>query len=203
MNTFNFQNTVHKYTAGRPDQCPSDGLPEIVMAGRSNVGKSSLINALCNSRSLARVSQNPGKTRLLLYFEVDKSFYLTDLPGYGYARASRETIRDFSALADGYLSAERPIALILLLADIRRGPTEQDVQMIEYMEHYDLPYLLVFSKTDKLSKAQLQRQLRLFADDERFPDDFPYITVSSAKRTNIDLLREIISDAVRDYSAEV
>lgn len=199
MAKFNFQNSKHEATAGRLAQCPQDGRPEIVFAGRSNVGKSSLINALCQSRSLARVSQSPGKTRLLLYFSVDNSFYLTDLPGYGYARASKETIAEFSGLADAYFSADRPIALVLLLADIRRGATEQDVQLIDYLEHHDLPYLVVFSKADKLSRAQIRRQLDLYRQDERLPEDLPFLTVSSHKKEGIAELRDVIEACVSDY----
>ncbi len=196
MSRFNFQNTEHKTSAARLEDCPQDGLPEIVMAGRSNVGKSTLINALCGKKSLARVSQNPGKTRLLLYFETDGAFYLTDLPGYGYAKASKEAIESFSSLADAYFSADRPIALVLLLADIRRGVTDQDAQLTAYLEHYDIPYLLVFTKIDKLSKAQVRRQLQLIAQDDRLPEDFPSITLSSRSGEGIKELRGIISEAV-------
>lgn len=181
------------------DQCPSDNLPEIVMAGRSNVGKSSLINALCGSRSLARVSQSPGKTRLLLYFLVDRSFYLTDLPGYGYARASKETIKTFSQLADSYLASDRPIALVLLLADVRHGPTDQDIQLIDYLEHNDLPYLVVFSKADKLSRMQARNRVSEYLKDERMPEDLPYVVVSSHSKNGIEELRDLLSMAVESF----
>lgn len=199
MTKYNFQNTKHFATAGRMDQCPSDNLPEIVMAGRSNVGKSSLINALCGSRSLARVSQSPGKTRLLLYFLVDRSFYLTDLPGYGYARASKETIKTFSQLADSYLASDRPIALVLLLADVRHGPTDQDIQLIDYLEHNDLPYLVVFSKADKLSRMQARNRVSEYLKDERMPEDLPYVVVSSHSKNGIEELRDLLSMAVESF----
>lgn len=198
MRNYNFQNTRHTAAAGRLEQCPEDGLPEIIMAGRSNVGKSSLINALCNSRSLARVSQNPGKTRLLLYFMVDRAFYLTDLPGYGYAKASKEAIRDFSALADSYLNSERNIALVLVLSDIRHGPSDQDIAMIDYLEHHDLPYLLVLSKSDKLSRAAENRRIEEITSDPSLPRDLPCLAVSSHKKKGLDELRRLITSAVND-----
>ncbi len=193
MPRFNFQNTKHTHTAGRLDQCPQDGLPEVVLAGRSNIGKSSLINALTNSKTMARVSQSPGKTRLVLYFEVDNAFYLTDLPGYGYARASQEVVEKINRLADDYLTSDRPIALTLVLIDIRHGATEQDLMLMDWLEHNDISYLLVLNKADKLSKAQIHRQVQAFKQNGSIPAGVPYFVVSTTKRSGIDEIRQAIS----------
>lgn len=190
----NFQNTVHKITAGRLDQCPDDGMPEVILAGKSNVGKSTLINALCNKKSLARVSQVPGKTRLILYFEVDRTFYLTDLPGYGYAKASHAEITQFNMLADDYFNLDRNFHLVLVLIDSRRGPEEEDLALMAFLESKTIPYLIVFSKIDKLSKSQLNSSIFKWQKGGLIPDNIPYISFSSSKKIGIEALQDFISE---------
>ncbi|NCC82721.1 MAG: YihA family ribosome biogenesis GTP-binding protein [Clostridia bacterium] len=193
MSVYNFQNARLTCTAGFLEQCPVDDIPEVVLAGRSNVGKSSLINALTNSRNLARVSQSPGKTRLVLYFQVDRAFYLTDLPGYGYARASQAEQEKFNQLADRYLTSGRPIALVLLLVDIRLGPTAQDQQLMEWLEHEGIEYLLVLSKADKFSKAQISKKIQEYTEAGLLPQHVPFVPISSSKRDGIKQLQELIT----------
>lgn len=193
MALINFQNTLHYATAGSLDQCPQEGIPEVVLAGRSNVGKSSLINALANKRNLARVSQTPGKTRLVLYFLVDQQFFLTDLPGYGYAKASKEKITEFSRLADDYLTSDRPIALVLVLLDIRHDPTEEDQMIIDYLEHHEIPYVLVLNKADKFSKAQADRQVASFRAKGLLPENKPYFVVSASGKQGLAALQQEIT----------
>lgn len=193
MSVYNFQNARLTCTAGFLEQCPVDDIPEVVLAGRSNVGKSSLINALTNSRNLARVSQSPGKTRLVLYFQVDRAFYLTDLPGYGYARASQAEQEKFNQLADRYLTSGRPIALVLLLVDIRLGPTAQDQQLMEWLEHGGIEYLLVLSKADKFSKAQISKKIQEYTEAGLLPQHVPFVPISSSKRDGIKQLQELIT----------
>ena len=193
MSVYNFQNARLTCTAGFLEQCPVDDIPEVVLAGRSNVGKSSLINALTNSRNLARVSQSPGKTRLVLYFQVDRAFYLTDLPGYGYARASQAEQEKFNQLADRYLTSGRPIALVLLLVDIRLGPTAQDQQLMAWLEHEGIEYLLVLSKADKFSKAQISKKIQEYTEAGLLPQHVPFVPISSSKRDGIKQLQELIT----------
>ena len=193
MSVYNFQNARLTCTAGFLEQCPVDDIPEVVLAGRSNVGKSSLINALTNSRNLARVSQSPGKTRLVLYFQVDRAFYLTDLPGYGYARASQAEQEKFNQLADRYLTSGRPIALVLLLVDIRLGPTAQDQQLMEWLEHEGIEDLLVLSKADKFSKAQISKKIQEYTEAGLLPQHVPFVPISSSKRDGIKQLQELIT----------
>lgn len=196
MKKINFQVAEHAATAGAIDQCPNTNLPEIVMAGRSNVGKSSLINALTNKKALARVSQKPGKTRLLIYFLIDNLFYLTDLPGYGYAAASHEEISKFSALADQYLQSNRNIAMTLLLVDIRVGPTENDLQMLEWLDYHGEDYMLIFTKADKFSPAKIKTEIFKMKNEGKIPEHCKYHVVSSSKRTGIEELRLIIEQAI-------
>ena len=136
-----------------------DGLPQIAMAGRSNVGKSSLINSLCNNRRLARASAEPGKTRTINLYRVNDAFILADLPGYGFAKASGEERRRWSGMMESYLTGSKSLLHVLLLVDIRREPEDSDREMVDYLRHYDLPFTVVCTKADKLSRAQQSRNL--------------------------------------------
>lgn len=135
------------------------GLPQIAIAGKSNVGKSSLINCLCNQNKLARVSSEPGKTRLVNVFRINDDFHLVDLPGYGYARVSRTMIEDWGAMMDSYLSGSEHLCHILHLVDIRYDPGENDIQMQAWIQHNNLPCTVIATKSDKLSRAQQQKAI--------------------------------------------
>ena len=185
--------------AANLDQCPQDGLPEIVMAGRSNVGKSSLINSLARKKNLARVSQTPGKTRHVLYFKMNDKFYLTDLPGYGYARVSMTERERFNELTDTYLNAGRPFAAVMLLMDIRRDPTEDDLMMIEFLNHQSYHYGLVLTKADKMSRMQRRNRIRDVQGKLPVPDDFPMFAVSNTKQEGINDLRRFILETAASY----
>lgn len=127
---------------------------EIAFVGRSNVGKSSLINFLCNRKSLAKTSSTPGRTRLVNYFLINKDFYFVDLPGYGFAKGYKEEQVGWQFLIEGYLQNSNRIKLICVLLDIRRVPSEDDIQMIKYLQHYNIPFIIIATKCDKFSKAQ-------------------------------------------------
>ena len=138
---------------------PGQGLPEIAFAGKSNVGKSSLINALTHNSKLARTSSEPGKTRLVNFFLLNDSFYLVDLPGYGFARASKQEKEKWSGMIEGYLQKSENLRHVVQLVDIRHVPTEEDQMMTNYLRHYEIPFTVVATKADKLSKAQRSRSI--------------------------------------------
>ena len=138
-------------------------MPKVAVAGKSNVGKSSLINALCNNSKLARVSQTPGKTRLVNLFNIDGEFVLVDLPGYGFAKVSKSERESWGEMVNGFLSGTEGIGLMLHLLDIRHEPTAEDVQMSVWLRHFDIPFLTVLTKADKLSRAQQQRSMMTIA----------------------------------------
>ncbi len=143
-----------------PKQVPQDGPPQVAVLGRSNVGKSSLINSLANDKKLAKTSSTPGRTQLINLFAFGKEFVLVDLPGYGYAKApgaKREMLRD---LIIGYLEQAGPLAGAVLITDARLGPTELDRDMIEALERSDIPFTLVANKIDKLSRSERVERLR-------------------------------------------
>ncbi len=133
--------------------CPETDLPEIVLTGRSNSGKSSLVNALAGQRRLSRVSGTPGKTRLVVYYGIPQVLLLADLPGYGYAQASKKQVETFSKLADTYFQSDRPIALALVVMDIRHEPTASDQLMLRFLQDQNIDYIPIFNKADKLSRA--------------------------------------------------
>ena len=135
------------------------GLPEIAMAGKSNVGKSSLINALLRRRKLAKTSSEPGKTRLVNVYRVNDDFFLVDLPGYGFARAPKQEIEKWGAMIEGYLERSPNLKHVLQLVDIRHAPTRDDQMMVDYLRHYKIPFTVVATKADKLSRAQRGRSI--------------------------------------------
>ena len=138
---------------------PGQGKPEIAMAGRSNVGKSSLINSLCNNKKLARTSAEPGKTRLINLYSINDDFFLVDLPGYGFAKASGEERRRWQGMIEGYLENSENLKHVFLLVDIRHEPTQDDAQMAAYLRNIGLPFTVIATKADKLSKAEKSRSL--------------------------------------------
>lgn len=158
----NTNNASLKISAGKPSQFPADSLPLIAFSGRSNVGKSSLINTLLGRKSFARVSSAPGKTVTVNFYDIDKKVYFVDLPGYGYAKRSKAEQEAFTAVTDGFFTANRSIGdlkLVLQLLDVRTGPTADDIMMIQYLWDTGLPFLVVFTKCDKLSKTALAKAI--------------------------------------------
>ncbi len=149
-----------KVTAGLPRQFPSDRIPQVAFAGRSNVGKSSLINSLLGRKSLARVSSSPGKTITVNFYSIDRALYLVDLPGYGYAKRTLEEKKKWSALTDGYFTNNPNADLLKLtvcLVDSRIGPTADDLSMMDYLVQCDMPFIVVATKADKLNATEKKK----------------------------------------------
>ncbi|MCR5273830.1 MAG: ribosome biogenesis GTP-binding protein YihA/YsxC [Clostridiales bacterium] len=193
-----YRNTTFWGVASDLKACPPSDRPEIVFSGKSNVGKSSLINALADNRKLARVSATPGKTRMVVYFNVDNKLYFADLPGYGYAKASKDVKEKFNKLCDQYFVSGRKFSLVLHLIDIRHEPSKDDVRMLEYMNQSGIPYFLVFTKCDKLSKAQIRRQLSVFSKILDFQENARCYAVSADKKIGLDDLRAGIEEYLKD-----
>lgn len=155
----NLNNARYELTAVRPDQYPTNEIPEITFAGRSNVGKSSLINSLLNRRGLARVASKPGKTREINFYNIDDKIYFVDLPGYGYARVAKTIKSTWGEIIETYLTTRRQLSLIILLIDIRHSPTEDDVLMHNWLESIEIPYMVVATKLDKIPRAKVKERL--------------------------------------------
>jgi GTP-binding protein len=147
-------------SSGKPDTFPSDRLPEIAFLGRSNVGKSSLINALVGVKKLAFTSNTPGRTQTINFYRVDGAFYFVDLPGYGYARTPAEFAGRWKILIEAYLEDRESLKLSCVVLDIRRGWMEKDLDLKRWLEHHARPYVVIATKTDKLNQSELERGLR-------------------------------------------
>ena len=148
-------------TAGKRSQFPDAGLPEIVFAGKSNVGKSSLLNVLINRRALARTSGQPGKTQTINFYNVEEEVLFVDLPGYGYAKVARSTREKWGELIEDYLINREQIVQVVLLVDIRHEPGVNDIMMYDWIHHYHDKVIVVATKADKVKRSQLQRQISI------------------------------------------
>lgn len=144
-------------SAAWPKQFPIDGRPQIAFAGRSNVGKSSLINALLNRKNLVKTSQTPGKTQLVNFFIINDEFYCVDLPGYGYAKAPRSVVDAWAPMIEGYIRESPQIRVVVVLLDIRRDPDERDERLVAWLAHYGVPAFYVLTKADKLKRGEMAK----------------------------------------------
>ncbi len=174
--------------AVKPSQYPENNLTEIAFAGRSNVGKSSLLNLLTNRKSLARVSGNPGKTRTINFYRINDSFRIVDLPGYGYAKASKSLTQGWGEMMEKYLEKRENLKIVVQLIDIRHEPSKQDLQMYEYLRYYGLDGLVVLTKADKVSRNELNKNTAMIRKAlDLKPEDIT-IPVSALKKTGYDKL---------------
>ena len=179
--------------AVKEDQYPPEGPPEIAFAGRSNVGKSSLLNLITNRKKLAHVSGNPGKTRTINFYSInDDAFRIVDLPGYGYAKVSRSISEQWGAMIEAYLKSRRTLIKVGLLADIRHKPSAQDIQMYEWLKHYGFEGLIIATKADKISRNQTDKQLALIRSALKADGDAQIYPVSALKRTGVPSLLDAL-----------
>ena len=195
----NLQNTKLMLSAGDIRQFPAKPVPQIALSGRSNVGKSSLINTMLGRRSLARVSSAPGKTITVNFYDVDGKLFLVDLPGYGFAKRPVSEKQKWSALTDGYFTKNRNIdrlCLVLQLIDLKVGPTADDVMMLEYLAAAELPFAVIATKTDKLNKTGREAALAALRAHEAIPEGTPIIPFSAETKEGKEELWRLIRHAV-------
>ncbi|MCK9536632.1 MAG: ribosome biogenesis GTP-binding protein YihA/YsxC [Bacilli bacterium] len=178
------------------NQYPKNKLPEFLLLGRSNVGKSSLINALSDRKALAYISSQPGKTRILNFYLIDDLFYLVDAPGYGYALRSRSERLDFGRLIEEYLHENDNLHKVFLLVDTKVGPTADDKIMYEYLSHYRIDTIIIATKTDKIGKTR-RNQYRNNIIEKLGIDDNQLIMTSAVEKTGIDLIKKLIAHELK------
>ncbi len=188
----NFHNATFEKSATAKEHYPNSGLLEFAFAGRSNVGKSSLINKILNRKSLARVSGTPGKTITINFYNIDNKIYMVDLPGYGYAKRSKEEIAKWGGMIEDYLANRETLVQTILLVDSRHTPTEQDKQMADWIRHYHDMLIVIATKTDKLKKREIEGRLEDIAATLELTEDDILVPFSTAdddgKMTVIDML---------------
>lgn len=181
-------------SAAWQSQWPDESLPEIILAGRSNVGKSSLINAMTNHVGLAKVSSNPGKTRTLNFFNINDALRLVDVPGYGYANVSDKMIAQFGKMFETYMTNRPNLKGMILIVDYRHKPKEDDVTMYEYAKYYGFPVIVVATKEDKLKRNELARYEQRIKETLQMDVNDRFVRFSSLKKRGIDRLWQEILD---------
>lgn len=182
-------------TAGR-SQYPSDDKKELAFAGRSNVGKSSLINMLTGRKKLAKVSGNPGKTRTINFYEINGEFRIADLPGYGYAKVSKSISESWGKMMEEYFRNRNSLVRVILLVDIRHEPTKQDVEMYDYLKFYGLDGTVVATKSDKISRNQIEKSKSTIRKKLGMSQTDKIICISSLKKTGYDELLDEIENLI-------
>jgi GTP-binding protein len=180
-------------SAVRASQFPATDLPEFAFAGRSNVGKSSLINTLVNRKKLVKTSSTPGKTRLINFFRVNDALMFVDLPGYGYARVPEAERRSWQPMIEGYLAVRENLQAVIVILDMRRTPGAEEIQLLEWLEQRGLTAILVITKSDKLSKTARKKQIQIIADTLS-ADPEELLVFSSKSRQGWDALWSAIVD---------
>lgn len=189
----NFNKAEFYRSYGTFSQLPPSELPEFAFSGRSNVGKSSLINKIFNRKSLAKVSSVPGKTATINFYSLD-GCYMVDLPGYGYAKVAKSDKDRWSGLIEGYLNSDRQLMLVFQLIDMRHPPSKDDMMMLEYLIETECPFVIVFTKADKLSKKQREERLAGFAKEIPSFEDITSVVFSAETGEGADEIRSIISE---------
>ena len=193
----NFNRVDFLISAAAPKDFPTLRLPEIAFAGKSNVGKSSVINRILNRKNFARVGEKPGKTIHVNYFTVDHKCYFVDLPGYGYAKVSQKEKDRWGKLMENYFAADR-ISLGVFIVDARHAPTNNDITMARWFLESQCPFVVVANKLDKVKKSQIETNLNIIRQDLELPEDCPIIPFSAEKGTGKDALIQLLLSAIED-----
>lgn len=192
-----WNDVVFEVSFGLSSQLRASDLPEFVFAGRSNVGKSSLLNKLFNRKSLARVSCVPGKTATINFYKTEGVRFV-DLPGYGYAKVAKGEKRRWDELIGGYFDQDRDVALVFLLVDLRHPPSKDDLTMANYLIESETPFIVVLTKADKLNKTQRTERLEKIRTELPHGEELTMVPSSSETGEGIELLREIMTDVLSD-----
>ncbi|ASS98666.1 YihA family ribosome biogenesis GTP-binding protein [Geobacillus thermocatenulatus] len=166
-------------SAVKLEQYPDGGRPEVALAGRSNVGKSSFINKMINRKNLARTSSKPGKTQTLNFYLINDSFYFVDVPGYGFARVSKQERQKWGNMMETYFTTREVLKAAVLLVDLRHPPTKDDVMMYEFLKHYEIPVIVIATKADKVPRGKHQKHAKIARETLRMADGDPLILFSA------------------------
>ncbi len=194
----NVNNVSLEAVAVKPNQYPQTNLPEIAFVGRSNVGKSSLINTMINRKALARTSQNPGKTRTINFYNVENKLYLVDLPGYGYAKTSQSLSQQWGNMIEQYLRNRPQLKAIVMLIDIRHEPTANDKMLLEWLNYYNDKTIFAATKLDKINRSAYSKHLSIIKKALNIQDSSTVIPFSSLSKQGRDELWEVMLALIED-----
>lgn len=196
MMKFNINNVNLVISAVSKRQYPEHNKPEIAMCGRSNVGKSSFINTVLNRKNFARVSSKPGKTRTLNFFNLDEKIMLVDVPGYGYAKMSKNEKEKLYDMIVEYFTNSKNLSFVFHLIDSRHKPSEDDIMMNEFLNYYNIPFVLVLTKTDKISKNELSKNTAILKKTFDLTNNISIIPFSAVSKTTVNLIKEEINKVI-------
>ncbi|WP_025728617.1 ribosome biogenesis GTP-binding protein YihA/YsxC [Atopobacter phocae] len=191
------KNPTFTTSAVLPRQYPDLMVPEVALAGRSNVGKSSFINKLINRKALARTSSKPGKTQTLNFYNMDEKFFFVDVPGYGYAKVSKTDRAKWKTMVETYFSSRKMICLVLIIVDFRHAPSEDDIQMANFLAELDFPFRIVLTKTDKIPKGRHNKHYQMAKKAFQIPEDDAYYLFSSYTGYGKEAIWELIEEAIK------
>lgn len=195
----NYHNVIFETSYGLSSQLPPSTMPEIVFAGRSNVGKSSMLNKVFNRKQLARVSAVPGKTATINFFRTEQIRF-ADLPGYGYAKVSKSEKRRWAELIEGYFAQDRNVQLVFQLIDFRHPPTADDLTMLQFLIDQEFPFVVVLTKSDKLSKTQREERLEKLQTEIPYAEQITMIPFSAQTGEGVDAIRKVLDEIEKDCS---
>ena len=195
-------NSVFEKSSKTIGQCPNKNLPEFAFIGRSNVGKSSLINSLLNNKSIAKISSKPGKTLLINHFRINDKLFIVDLPGYGYATVSKKIKEDIKKIHEDYFKLRKELLYTLLLIDIRHDIQKKDVEFMEFLISNYCPFVIIFTKSDKLKNNKLEKQVEnLKKQLSKYWEDFPKMFITSSKtKIGISEIHRFIESSLEEYA---
>lgn len=179
-----------------PDQYPETGLSEIALSGRSNVGKSSFINAVAGRKNIARTSSKPGKTQTLNFYDMDGKFVFVDVPGYGYAKESKKAREKWGAMIESYITERETLKAVIQLIDLRHKPTEDDILMYDFLKYYEIPVIIVCTKMDKIPRSKVEKHLKIVRETIEFEQQDTMIPFSSVDKKNLPLVIQTIADHI-------
>ena len=194
--------SVFEKSSSKISECPKGNLPEFALVGRSNVGKSSLINTLLNKKSIAKTSSKPGKTILINHFKINDKFYLVDLPGYGYARTSKQIIKEIKLIHKSYFKTRKQLLFTLLLIDSRHKLQNIDLEFMKYLNSMMCPFVIIFTKSDKIKSDILHEKIKLYKDSlvshwEVLPETF---VTSATDNKGVDEILEFVNQSIKKYT---
>ncbi|HHQ0405593.1 TPA: ribosome biogenesis GTP-binding protein YihA/YsxC [Listeria innocua] len=183
-------------SAVRPEQYPETDLPEYALAGRSNVGKSSFINTIIRRKSMARISQKPGKTQTLNFYKIEEALFFVDVPGYGFAKVSKTEREKWGVMIETYITSREQLRGVIQIVDLRHKPTEDDRMMYEFLKYYDIPVIVVATKADKIPRSKWQKNAKIVRETLDFDPDDKFVLFSSETKMGKDEAWQFIKEGM-------